>query len=157
MKTKFVISTSAFFSLVLLIGLLHSNNSANAQARPAKKHTIAAAGDSVWVIVNHVKADKRTEFEHFVHVTFWGEAKKLSPSLQAAFHQTRVLYPTHQEKDGTYSYVFIMDPVIPGGNYDIAALLKKEYGDRKGAEYYETFLGTIVGDETEYRLVQSKD
>lgn len=58
---------------------------------------MANEGDTVWVIVNHIKADKRQDFERFVHEIFWPMAKKLKAEDQRLFRQTRVLHPVAAE------------------------------------------------------------
>jgi hypothetical protein len=116
----------------------------------------AAQGDSVWIFVNHIKADKREQFEKFVHEIFWDSAGKLSAAEQQLFRKTRVLHPIRPEQDGTYSYVFIMDPVIPGGNYDIEKLTKQIYGEEKAREYLKMFDETNTKEQTGYFLVQSR-
>lgn len=108
------------------------------------------------MIINHVKPDKREQFEKFVNEVFWPMATKLSPEDQRLFKQTRVLYPTKAETDGTYSYVFLMDPVIATGDYEIDHLLKKIYGEGKWEEYGKMFGETLARDQTFYEVVQSK-
>lgn len=136
--------------------------SANAQTtsatnknRPARP--IAKEGDTVWVIVNHVKADKREQFERFVHEIFWPGAKNLRPAVQQVFQQTRVLHPIQAEADGTYSYLFIMDPVVPGADYDIENLIRKMYEEKKANEYLKMFSETAAGTQTGYTVIQSRD
>ena len=116
----------------------------------------AKEGDTVWVLINYVKADKREQFEKFVNEIFWPMAKKLSAQDQELFNQTRVLYPVHPEEDGTYNYFFIMDPVISGGNYDIEGLLKKMYDPPKAEAYLKLFNETTSREQTGYVLVQSR-
>jgi hypothetical protein len=125
-------------------------NTAHSQRMAAKE------GDTIWVLINHVKADKKEQFEKFINEIFWPMAKKLSPAEQRVFKQTRVLYPVTPEPDGTYSYMFIMDPVIPGGNYDIDELLRKMYDPQKAEEYLKMWNDTYVRDQTRYMVVQSR-
>lgn len=115
----------------------------------------ATEGEKVWVIINHIKADKRQQFEKFIHEIFWPMAAKLGWQDQQVFRQTRVLHPTKAEEDGTYSYIFIMDPIIEGGDYDIDNLLKKMYGPEKAAEYGKMFDETKSREQTQYLVRQS--
>jgi hypothetical protein len=119
-------------------------------------HQRAAEGEKVWVIINHVKADKRQQFERFVNELFWPMASKLGTEEQKVFRQTRVLHPTKAEADGTFSYLFIMDPVIEGGDYNIEALLKKMYSAEKAAEYNRLFEDTQASEQTSYMTTQSR-
>jgi hypothetical protein len=123
-----------------------------AQQAPSR----AAAGDTVWVIVNYVKADKRAQFERFCSEQFWPLARKLNPADQRAFRQTRVLNAVRAEADGTYAYVFIMDPKIPRQNYSIEAFLKKMYAKEQAAAYYKQFTDCLANDGKQYLTVQTR-
>lgn len=115
----------------------------------------AVAGDTVWVIVNHVKPDQRSQFERFVEDVFWGTASRLGAHEQRAFRQTRVLYPTAPEEDGTYAYLFVMDPLIPGMNYSIYDFLVTMYGEADAAKHYRAFEATLAEPFRQYLSVQS--
>lgn len=60
--------------LAVLITVSHIS-SAHAQTSTSSKTRtttpMAKEGDTVWVYVNHIKADKRQPFERFVHEIFW--------------------------------------------------------------------------------------
>lgn len=121
-------------------------------------HTVAKTNETVWVIAYPVKANKRAQYERFIHEIFWPGAKNLSPAEQKVFKQTRVMHPTKPEADGSYAYLFIMDPVVKGADYGIESLLKKEYGAQKGNEYFKLFKDAIVEKNyKDYRVTQSKD
>ncbi len=141
---------NAIVIFILLTTLVYGKS--NAQSR-----AMAKSGESVWIFLNPVKADKREQFEKFLHEIFWPGAKKLSNADQKVFRQTRILHPTKQEADGTYSYFFIMDPVVEGGDYEIPSLLKKMYGETKGMEYNALFESSLAGPQIGYIEKQSKD
>ena len=144
-------------ALLSLVSVLVIHLLPCAAQQPKPKRNAAQAGDKVWVIVNSVKADKRAQFERFVTAIFWPGAAKLSPAEQRVFRQTRVLNLTAPEADGTYSYLFIMDPLIPGANYEIGHLLQKEYGAAKAAEYVKLLDGSLAGKQHQYLMVQTKN
>ncbi|WP_128548491.1 hypothetical protein [Larkinella soli] len=121
-------------------------------------HTVAKQNETVWVIAYPVKAAKRAQYERFIHEIFWPGAKNLPAAEQKVFRQTRVMHPTEPEADGSYSYLFIMDPVIKGADYGIESLLKKMYGEKKANEYFKLFKDAVVEKNYKaYRVVQSKD
>jgi hypothetical protein len=149
-----------FILLVLtMITIMLSPSTNQAQGRNNKVTNVAAkpvaTGDEVWVVVNVIKADKREQFEKFVFEIFWPAAKKLSLDDQKAFKATRVLTPTQANEDGTYSYLFIMDPVIPGVDYSIEKFLIKMYGKEKAAEYGKMFDETYDRPQISYSQKQS--
>ena len=121
-------------------------------------HSVAKPNETVWVIAYPVKANKRAQYERFIHEIFWPGAKNLSVVEQKVFKQTRVMHPTKPEADGSYTYLFIMDPLIRGADYSIESLVKKEYGVQKGSEYFKLFKDAIIEkDYKNYLVTQSKD
>ncbi|WP_303309599.1 hypothetical protein [Hymenobacter sp. BT730] len=142
--------------LTLCVLSLCGAPSATAQQKKTTRE-LAKPGDKVWVIVNPVKADKRVQFEHFVSDIFWPTFAKLGPEEQHVFRQTRVLNAVRPEADGTYAYLFIMDPVIPGASYDIEAVLKKAYGPEKGAEHYKLYTESLAGAQKTYSVLETKN
>jgi hypothetical protein len=126
------------------------------QAKPGTR-LMAKAGEEVHVWAYPVKADKRKQYEHFVHDIFWPGASKLPAREQQVFRQTRVMHPIKANADGSYTYLFIMDPMVKGGDYDIESLIKKMYGTKQGSEYYKLFQGAVTGKDVGYTMIQSKD
>jgi hypothetical protein len=121
-------------------------------------HSVAKPNETVWVIANSVKANKRAQYERFVHEILWAGAKNLSAADQKLFKQSRIMHPTKPEADGSYTYLFIIDPVIKGADYGIESVLKKEYGAQKGKEYFKLFTDAVIEKNSrEYRVTQSKD
>ena len=121
-------------------------------------HSVAKPNETVWVIAYPVKANKRAQYERFIHEIFWPGAKNLSVVEQKVFKQTRVMHPTKPEADGSYTYLFIMDPLIRGADYSIESLVKKEYGVQKGSEYFKLFKDAIIEkDYKDYLVTQSKN
>ena len=110
------------------------------------------------VLVNRMKADKREQFESFVN-SFWAAGMKLGetdPTERRVFQHTRVLYPTRPNADGTYTYIFIMDPVIPGGNYDIESALERMYPADEAARRLKMLEDTFAGEQVGWTVVQSR-
>ena len=126
------------------------------QTQPAPR-PMAKLGESVWVWAYPVKADKRQQYEHFVHDIFMAGANKLDAAGQQMFRQTRVMHPIKANADGSYTYLFIMDPVVKGANYDIESATKKMYGPKQGAEYYKLFEDALAGKDVGYMTTQSKN
>jgi hypothetical protein len=113
----------------------------------------AATGDHVWVLLNHVKADMREQFEWFVHELIWPLAQKAEPHMA---RQSRVLHPTEQNDDGTYTYVFLLDPVVEGGDYIFENLLRRTHSEEKVAEYMQIWENTLASPQIGYFVTQSE-
>jgi hypothetical protein len=59
--------------------------------------------------------------------------------------QTRFLYSDEPNENGNYTSVFLMDPVVQDGNYSILDILKQEYGEEQGEEYFKGWAAEQVG------------
>lgn len=119
--------------------------------------SMARSGETVWICLDPIKKDKRADYERFLHDIFWAGMSKLSPADQKLMRQTRILHPIKAEADGTYSYFFVMDPVVKGGNYDLERVLTKMYGKAKATEYLNLSSTAHAREQVCYYETQSKD
>jgi len=117
-----------------------------------QKHKRAVEGDEVWVFLNHVKADQWEKHKDFVMNVLIPAAEKIIP---AEMGQTRFLYGTESNEDGTYTSVFLMDPVVENGNYNIEDILKKAHGDEQGHAYTEQWMESLAADQVGFTVKQS--
>lgn len=149
---------TVFFILLLVfsIFLINSDQKAQTTKDPPGSTMRAAKGDTVWVLLNHIKADKCQQFEKFVHDILWPIALESDPISQQVAHHTRVLHPVEMNKDSTYTYIFIMDPVIQGANYQFSYYLKKKYDEVKTKEYLKMADECFASPQTGYTVVQSQ-
>ena len=116
----------------------------------------AATGDTVWIISNAVRADRRAQFEEFANA-FWRAGSRpgaLDSVSAATFRHTRTLYPTKPDSDGTYNYVFIMDPVIRGADYDVGALVKRLFPAPEAARLERMLEESMARPQQQWLLVQ---
>lgn len=131
-------------SLTLILLLISAAGFAQTKAyeKPAKP------GETVLVVVAAVKPNKKAEYETWMNdVMYAALYKSKNPVKKEQLKVTRWLKPARQNADSTWTYAFIMDPVIPKTDYDIPTFLKQEYGDEKGAQYvsqYESFLARPI-------------
>ena len=96
----------------------------------------ASVNDTVWVIRNHIKADKVSQFEDF-NFNYLGPAgAEYDPQL---LKTVRTLKPVKQNEDGTYTYIYLMDPAISPVGYGMMIFLTAKYGEEKASEYYKMF------------------
>lgn len=116
----------------------------------------ATTGDTVLIAVNHVRADRRAQFEEFANA-FWraGSRPGALDSLSAeTFRRTRTLYPTQPDSDGTYNYVFIMDPVVRGANYEIGPILERLFPAAESARLGRLLEESVARPQRQWVLVQ---
>ena len=125
---------------------------------PSGTKVQATEGDTMWVLLNHIKFDKQQQFEKFIHEIFWPKSVMLPDEEQQAFSHTRVLHPVKMNEDSSYTYIFIMDPVIHGVSYSFLYYLKKMYGEAQAKKYFqmlsECYLNSRI-EQTEYVVIQS--
>ena len=118
----------------------------------ARETVRAVNGERMWIRLNHVKADKRELFERYIHDILRPAVEQVEPSM---FRQVRFLHPTEPNEDGTYTYVFLMDPLIEGADYAIENLLKRAYGDAQTEVYDQMWDESLASPQTGYELIQS--
>ena len=110
--------------------------------------TIAAQNESkakVWIIISYVKENSKMDYEKWMTDIFWTPMKTTQdPLLKKQFAATRWLTPARQNEDKTWTYCFIMDPIIENGNYDIDHYLVKTYGETKGKVYLQEYEGFMA-------------
>ena len=112
----------------------------------------AHTGDEVWVILNHIKAEKLEAFENFIHSVLMPAVAHLHPDV---YNKTRVLHPSGPNENGTYTCIFIMDPVVTNGSYDIGNILCEYYPHDQAQEYMKIWDDVLESPQVSYNLVQS--
>jgi hypothetical protein len=117
-----------------------------------RKGVRAIAGDTMWVLLNPIKADKRETFEHFVRDILQPAVEKTYPEM---VDKTRFLHPTQPNADGTYTYIFLLDPAIPDADYHVASFLKQVYPDDKVQEYLRMWSDSFAADQVSFVVKQS--
>jgi ketosteroid isomerase-like protein len=100
----------------------------------------AQANDSVLIVMNDVKPGKVAQFENFNKNFLLPAAAETNMKTKAT---VRTLKPLRAGKDGTFSYVYLMDPFIGTYNYDIQSTLAAKYGKEKSAEYMKMYLDCL--------------
>ncbi len=118
----------------------------------AREKIRAAEGEQMWILINHVKAGMWEQHEHFVHDILMPAAEKADP---AAFRHTRFLHPAEQNEDGTYTSVWLMDPLIEGADYTYLGLLTKAYGEEQAKEYIKLWEEAEASPQVGYSLIQA--
>ncbi|MBA7551684.1 hypothetical protein ES705_44232 [subsurface metagenome] len=72
------------------------------------------------------------------------------------FNNIRILHPASANEDGSYTYIFIADPIIPGVNYNIMHYLVQVYDEEEAREKMKMFSESLVEPRTLIELTQSK-
>ena len=118
----------------------------------------ASPGDRVNVILNHVRADKRAQFEEFVFeglLPALRENARSDPMAKKVLDQTRMLLPAEKNADGTYTYIWLMDPWVEGGVYSYRTIIAEARGVETALKYVEMAQDTLSGTQIWYRVSDS--
>ncbi len=89
----------------------------------------ANRSDTVWVIVHHVAPGKRQVYENWMTDQWYKTAQDVGEEdsdFREALLARRRLTPMHQERDSTWTYVFLYDrpPTLKAGGSGLGAVFK---------------------------------
>lgn len=101
----------------------------------------ASAGETVWVVWNKIKADKVSQFEEF---SFSYLEPAIAENYPLARSTVRLLKPVEPNKDGSYTYFFLMDPATSPDGYGMTTFLTTKFGKEKSNEYMKMFHDCLV-------------
>ncbi len=119
----------------------------NSSPAPVKR---ASAGDSVLIVLNYVKSDKVEQFEDFNMNYLSPAGAESNPMVKAT---VRMQKPVQKNADGTYTYIYLMDPYKGSLNYDIYYSLSAKYGKEKADEYIKMYTDCLVGSNSKAMLL----
>ena len=97
----------------------------------------ALPGDTVVVTEYAVLASKQQQFEEFLSGSYWPALQQLAQSDSVAkrlLQSARVLRPLRPAENGTFTYVILFDPVVPG-EYSIRGILRRVYPADEAARF----------------------
>jgi hypothetical protein len=120
----------------------------------------AAQDDPVNVILNHVKADKRQQYETFLFeglLPALRDNAKTDPLARRVLEHTRMLLPTEANADGTYTYIWLMDPWVEGGTYAYGAIIAAARGAEEARRYVEMEQDSRSAPQIRYRVRDSEE
>jgi len=101
----------------------------------------AAANETVMMVINNIKADKVSQFEDYLKNYLLPAAAEFNPAVKQTVRTQKAKEPN---KDGSYTYIFFMDPVNSTYNYDMSIPLVAKYGDVKAAEYGKMYFDCVM-------------
>jgi ketosteroid isomerase-like protein len=105
-----------------------------------------AADSHIMIVLNHIKADKVAQFEDFYRNYLAVAGAEYFPETKKT---VRVQKPVQQNEDGTYTYIFLMDPIIESGSYDMGLVLSAKYGNEKAVEYLNMYLDCLQDKQSQ--------
>lgn len=122
-----------------------------------KKHFQAAEGDTLFLAFHDVKAESKEEYEQLSHEMLLDQISETDQQAQYISTLLRMLHPTKANEDGTYTYLYIFDPIYQGNySFNTLNLFTQIYGEEKGKELDAQYAATLAGDQRSYFMIQSK-
>ena len=121
--------------------------------------SVAAPGDPMWVILNHVKADKRAQFEKYVYEVLLPALEKNAesdPISRNIIKQTRMLEPSRANKDSSYTYIWVMDPLVRKANYSYKKIISGVHSPKETEKYLSMMGECLVGPQVSYLVKQGR-
>jgi ketosteroid isomerase-like protein len=118
--------------------------------------TVAKTGETIWIVTYYVKADKGSDFVAFIKNELMPALDMSDMNQAQAIAQTRLLEPKQADKNGNLKYIFIMDPVVDGVNYDMGKVLAKKHGEEVGKEKFKQ-LNALLSKDFEFTSVVQSD
>ena len=116
-------------------------------------------GDPIWVILNHIKADKRAQFEKFVYEILLPAFKKNAesdPKSKNSLEQTRMLEPRQVNEDGSYTYIWLMDPVVKKANYSYKSIISGVHKPEETEKYLSMLSECLDAPQVRYLVTQGR-
>jgi hypothetical protein len=117
-----------------------------------EKDQRATPGQPVWVCIDCIKAERRDDFRRFLFEVKLPAVRAIRPEAHAS---VRLLEPATANPDGTWAFIWLMDPAMPGEDYDTSAMLTAFYGAEKGSEYMRQWEDFSVEEQQFYEMVQT--
>lgn len=133
----------------------------NPQPQPTKQINAepclvrAKTGQNVKVYLNHIKTDKRADFEAFVNDVLFPLKDYMKDERQKqAFEAGRYLAPTTQNADSSWTYSFIFDPYYEGVDYSLVSSLKLKYSDEETQALLENLSACYASPQVGFGFTQ---
>jgi hypothetical protein len=119
----------------------------------------AVGGDTVYLVHHHVRPERRVQFEAFVQEILWPALRQSAagrPAGREIERSIRLLQPLTADRDGVYTYTFVLDPYVPGESYTILDILRAVYPEVEAVRQYSSFTETWARDFTTHAFVQAR-
>lgn len=119
--------------------------------RPRRRR--ALPGDAVRVAVSVIRPDGRDAFARHVREVTAPAFQAVRPEVYATL---RLLEPSEAEADGSWSFVWLMDPALPEADYEVAPVYEAYFGAERAAQRLAEWRDLHVGARRVLRTVQSE-
>lgn len=140
----------------LIITILSCWNTPSLIAQENIVKSQAKMSEQVWVITVIVKNEHKQAFEQWINEVMYTALRNSKDNTrQDQLKSTRWLKPAAQNADQTWTYAWIMDPVVPGADYDIPTLLRQAYGDEMAGKHWAAYESFMAKEPELISLIQT--
>ena len=94
------------------------------------------------MIFQSVRPERVVDFETVIGYLKAAIEKSTDPAVRAQFQNWRAFKATESGPNGTITYVFVMDPAVPGADYGFGRVLSEAYPDRI-QEIWKLYTGSL--------------
>ena len=95
----------------------------------------AKSGDQTMVVLNHIKFDKKDEFNNILfdevmpaYYAYEDSIEEKNELNDMAGESMRILLPENMNQDSTWTFIMLADPYYDGALYNIGPPLYQKYG-----------------------------
>jgi hypothetical protein len=140
-SSRIVVGLMFALALTLAAGIGVYAQQAAAQEAPAQQQAPPALtypGDAV-VVLNYIQNAKTTDFENVMQRVKEALQKSDKPERRQQADGWKVFKsPDPSGIEGVTVYVFVIDPVVKGANYNLGVILQEGFPDKYG-EIYKSY------------------
>ena len=132
---KVLIKFFAIFAIILIFGC--EPNFSNSKVIKAK------SGEKTMIVLNHIKFDKKEEFNsilfnevmpaYYAYKDSSAEKNKLN---DMAAKSMRILLPGSMNEDSTWTFIMFADPLYDGALYTIGKPIYQKYGEKGANDFF---------------------
>ena len=138
------------YSVIYIITILcitscaHQEESNNVINEENPIVTKAKIGDTTLIVLNHIKYDKKEEFNAILFDEVMPACYDYKDTIveknqlnKLAFESMRILNPLRVNEDSTWTFIMFADPYFQGALYNIGPPLIQKYGEDSASAIFE--------------------
>ena len=117
----------------------------------------AKSGDQTMVVLNHIKFDKKDEFNNILfdevmpaYYAYEDSIEEKNELNDMAGESMRILLPENMNQDSTWTFIMFADPYYDGALYNIGPPLYQKYGEEGAKEVFGRWSDCFAGNQILY-------
>ena len=114
----------------------------------------AKSGDQTMVVLNHIKFDKKDEFNNILfdevmpaYYAYEDSIEEKNKLNDMAGESMRILLPENMNQDSTWTFIMLADPYYDGALYNIGPPLYQKYGEEGAKEVFGRWIDCFAGNQ----------